>query len=66
MNDQEKLCKAALLLGMASGGLRAMYWARLDQEDCATTLYEFMDGLIKKLDEGIEELFYKDERIADE
>jgi hypothetical protein len=66
MNDREKLFKSALLLGIASGGLRAIYWTNLDDENAESALYESMDGLIKKLDDGIFELFYKSENSTNE
>jgi hypothetical protein len=64
MNDN-KMFKTYILLGIALGGLKSMYWTLLDDDDGMSVLYESMDGLIKLLENGIDEIFYND-RMSDE
>lgn len=56
---EQKLFKSYILLGIALGGLKSMYWTEVSQDDAASVLYESMHNLIKLLEKGIDELFYK-------
>lgn len=58
-STEEKLFKAALLLGVAIGGLRAMYWTETPENDATNVLSESMDNLIVQLEKGVYELFYE-------
>lgn len=65
MNDNQKMFKASILLGIALGGLKSMYWTQVDNQDGMSVLFESLDGLIKLLENGIDEIFYND-RMSDE
>jgi hypothetical protein len=54
----EKLNKAALLLGIASGAIRALYW-ECDGNSDYQNISLLINPLLEKLDKGIEDLFYK-------
>lgn len=65
MNDHQKMFKASILIGIALGGMKSMYWTQIDNEDGMSVLFESLDGLIKLLENGIDEIFYND-RMSDE
>jgi len=66
MNEKERLFKASILLGIALGGIKSIYWTSTSDDDAVSVLYEPMDSLIKLLEKGIDELFYKDGELNDE
>ncbi len=66
MNEKDKLFKASVLLGIAIGAIKSMYWTELDDNDVGSVLYESMDKLIKLLEKGIDEIFYEDRELKDE
>ena len=57
----EKVNKAAFLLGLATGGMKAIYWFPDTDDSLVGQTFESMGNLIEKLDKAIEELFYSDE-----
>ena len=65
MNDNQKMFRASILLGIALGGLKSMYWTQVEDQDGMSVLFESMDGLIKLLEKEIDEIFYND-RMSDE
>lgn len=54
-----RLFKSSILLGIALGGLKSMYWTEVTEKDAGSVLYESMDNLIILLEKGIDELFYQ-------
>ena len=56
---EKRLFKSSILLGIALGGIRSMYWTEVSENDAVSVLYEPMGNLIKLLEKGIDELFYE-------
>jgi hypothetical protein len=59
MTYEERLFKASILLGIALGGIKSMYWTKVDDDDAASVLYESMASLIICIENGVDEIFYK-------
>jgi hypothetical protein len=65
MDANQKMFKISILLGIALGGLKSMYWTQVDNQDAMSVLFESLHGLINILEKGIDEVFYND-RTSDE
>lgn len=57
----QKVNKAAFLLGLATGGMKSIYWFPGTEDLLVGQTFQRIGTLIEKLDEAIEELFYSDE-----